>query len=305
MAKLPAVLAIILLPVVRVAAANDVLAEYRFDGVAVEELTNSSGWELKNVRMSGGALYLNGIYEHIGRGHGYRAVAPISGLDYEHFTVSLDFCPLDFSRARGARPAWLSHLPAKIRNAFFDDWLARRATDHACILVGGTSYRWMGFSCKDGLLELTLNNQEFTHRFEGVRLPTRRWHNLICAFDLERRTVVTFLDGQQLQTVRLPHEFKLEVVGAPDANKDKQLSFANYSNGSVFNGYGDNLVIFGRALDAVEIKRFYDKSTTETRKGWKPTRILMFTAISIGALFFAGSWLLIRKKKKRVVCVPV
>src|SRR6266496_1940824 len=98
-----------------------------------------------------------------------------------------------------------------------------------------------------------------------------RGGSLICAFDLERRTVVTFLDGQQLQTVRLPHEFKLEIVGAPDANKDKQLSFANYSNGSVFTGYADNLVIFGRALDAVEIKRFYDKSTTETRKGWKPT----------------------------------
>jgi len=227
-------------------------------------------------------------------------------LDCEHFTVSVDFCPLDFSRGRGAIPGWLTHLPAKIRNALFDNWLARRATDHACILVGGTSYRWMGLQCKDGLLELTLNNQEFTHRFEGVRVLTREWHNLICAFDLERKTLVTFLDGQQLQTVVLPLEFKLAIIGSPEASKDKQFTFANYSNGSVFNGYADNLLVFGRALDAAEIKRFYDETASERRQGRPPTRGLILVAILIVGFLFAGRWLLIRgKQKKRVVCVPV
>src|SRR6266566_4851052 len=156
MAKMQPVLTVIFLALVRVMSANGLVAEYRFDGVTPEKLTNSSGWELKNVRIGGGNLYLNGIYENIGGGHGYRAVAPVSNLDYEHFTVKLDFCPLDFSQGRGAVPWWSSRLPGKIRGLLFDDWLARKRTDHASILVGGTSYRWLGFRCRDGLLELTL-----------------------------------------------------------------------------------------------------------------------------------------------------
>jgi len=306
MANIPAVLSIILLPLVRVASANDVLSEYRFDGVTPAELTNSSGWGLKNVRITGGALYLNGIYENAGRRHGYRAVVPVSGLDYEHFTVSVDFCPLDFSKGRGAMPWWSTRLPDKIRDLLFDDWLARRTTDHSCILVGGTSYRWLGFRCGDGLLELTLNNQEYTHRFDGVRVSTGEWHNLICAFDLERRTVVSFLDGEQLETVVLPVEFKLAIIDSPDASRDKQFTFANYSNGSTFYGYADNLLAFGRALDAGEIKHVYDESAAERRKGWPRTRSPILVAISIGGLVLAVLWVLIRRKqKKRVACVPV
>src|SRR5882762_3756338 len=227
MPKMQSVLSIFLLGLARVASANDLLAEYRFGGLTTEELATSSGWQLKNVKITGGALYLNGIYDNGGTRHGSRAVVAVSGLAYEHFTVSVNFYPLDFSPGRGAIPSWFTYLPGKIRDVFFDNWLARRVTDHACILVGGTSYRWMGFRCKDGHLELTLNNQEFTHRFEGVRLPTRQWHSLISAFDLERRRVVTFLDGEQLETVVLPDDFKLAIIGSPDVNKDKQFTFAN------------------------------------------------------------------------------
>jgi hypothetical protein len=163
----------------------------------------------------------------------------------------------------------------------------------------------MGFRCKDGLLELTLNNQKFTHRFEGVHLPTGHWHNLICAFDLERRTVVTFLDGEQLETVVLPDDFRLAIIDSPDVNKDKQFTFANYSNGSVFNGYADDLLVFGRALDAAEIKHFYAESASQKRKARPLTRGFILIAISIGGLLFAGLWFLIRgKQKKRVGCVP-
>jgi hypothetical protein len=306
MAKMQPVLSIILLAVVRVMSANDLVAEYRFDGVTPDVLAKSSGWGTKNVKITGGALYLNGIYENGGWRHGCRAVAPVSGLAYEHFTVSVDFFPLDFSPKRDDLPWWFTHLPARMRDAFFDNWRARRATDHASILVGGTSYRWMGFRCRDGLLELTLNNQEYTHRLESARVPTGKWHNLICAFDLERRTVVTLLDGEQLETVVLPVEFKLAIIGSPDASKDKKLTFADYSCGSAFNGYADNLLVFGRALDAAEIKRFYDASAKERRKGWPPTRGPILVAISIGGMLFVVLWFLIRgKQKKRVACVPV
>src|SRR6266705_4605609 len=104
MAKMQPVLTVILLALVRVMSANGLVAEYRFDGVTPEELANSSMWRLKNVKITGGTLYLYGIYENGGWRHGYLAVAPVPRLAYEHFTVSVDFCPLDFSPPRSTLP---------------------------------------------------------------------------------------------------------------------------------------------------------------------------------------------------------
>jgi len=41
-------------------------------------------------------------------------------------------------------------------------------------------------------------------------------------------------------------------MGSPDEDRDREFTFANYSNGSVYRGYAANFKVFGRALTAAE-----------------------------------------------------
>src|SRR6266478_4299947 len=43
------------------------------------------------------------------------------------------------------------------------------------ILTGGYLYRWIGFNRQDGVLNLTLNNQSFAHRFSGAAVKPGCW----------------------------------------------------------------------------------------------------------------------------------
>src|SRR5262249_35043255 len=105
-----------------------------------------------------------------------------------------------------------------------------------------------GYRQHDGCLELTLNNQEFIHRFTNVVAKPGRWHSLIASLDVKRRQVVTVLDGQRLEDVELPTDFVLRIIDSTDAPKDKEFTFTNYSNGEVFHGYAARLRVLGRAL---------------------------------------------------------
>jgi hypothetical protein len=76
---------------------------------------------------------------------------------------------------------------------------------------------------------------------------------------------MTFLDGHTLETVNLPQDFQLEVVGTDDEANDKNLTFANYSNGNVFNGYAAHLRVFSRALAASEMTDLYSELASERK----------------------------------------
>jgi hypothetical protein len=52
-----------------------------------------------------------------------------------------------------------------------------------------------------------------------------------CSVDLEKRTILTMLDGRILETIFLPPDFQLRVVGSPAEESDRAFLFQNYSNG--------------------------------------------------------------------------
>src|SRR5262249_30761031 len=126
------------------------------------------------------------------------------------------------------------------------------------IFTGGYHYRWFGINREDGFLHITLNNQAFVHPFENVPVRPGHWHNILCSVDLRRRQILTLFDGRALEPIDLPSNFKAEVIGSSEEATDRQFTFANYSNGSVFYGFAANLKIFGHALSQTELAALYN-----------------------------------------------
>jgi hypothetical protein len=120
---------------------------------------------LTNAPFVNGVLYLNGIYEHsftaqgTPRG-GFRAIASVPGLNYQSFTIGLDFFPLNSKRPRPLR-AFEAKLNEWTRG-YYRRWVADRLgrpVPPENFLTGGAGYRWLGFKPGTNGLELTLNNQ--------------------------------------------------------------------------------------------------------------------------------------------------
>ena len=143
---------------------------------------------------------------------------------------------------------------------------------HEIIIMGGTSYRWLGYRHHDGCLELTLNNQDFIHRFSNVVVSVKAWHNLLCSFDVKSRRVLTFLDGRELRAVNLPEDFKLSIIDSERESEDKEFTFTNYSDGSAFHGYAANLRVFSRALTESAIRELLAATLAETPKFKPPSK---------------------------------
>jgi hypothetical protein len=246
---------------------NDLLAFFPLRSDARDFFSKSPPMELTNAPFVNGVLYLNGVYEHsAGVPRGYRAIACVPGLNYQSFTISLDFFPLKTKHGRSLR-GYERKLNDWTRG-YYGRWLVERSGPPNNFLTGGTWYRWLGFNPGTNGLELTLNNQTFGHQFKGAIIRVGQWHNLICSLDLRRKQIITILDGHILETVKLPQDFQFEVVGTEREERefgDKELTFVNYSNGKVFNGYAANLRAFSRALTASEMTDLYSELALERK----------------------------------------
>ena len=105
------------------------------------------------------------------------------------------------------------------------------------------------------------------------------------------------LDGKMLEIVTLPNDFKLD---APADETDKQFTFANYSNGSVYYGYAANFKVFGHALSEGELHAAY----LESLKGQPafdpsshfPWVAVLFAAVGAGALLVLIALFLRRRR---------
>lgn len=239
--------------------------------------------------FTNGVLFVNGQYAPNGHFTHYFASGPIPGLSYGSFSISVQFYPLPMKRGASS----LNQIERKL-----DRWTSGRYThwrgfdknihNTANILTGGQGYRWFGLSREHNRLQLTLNNQAFVHEFKSAAVAPNRWHHLICSMDLKQRKIYTCLDGRQLETIALPPDFKLEVVGSQDDADDREFTFVNYSNGSVFYGYAAHLKIFGRALSETEIARLYAESDAERPTFPKtPSRwlaVILVSALIAGAV---------------------
>jgi len=297
--------------------AGDLIAHYRFDNNGSDSLgksppfvvtngdqsrrgvTYTAAFAVTNAPFTNGVLYVNGRYEPNGHFVNYLGTAPIKDLRYESFTVGLDFYPLPKKRSRNSFNGLEAKLDSWTRGRYarwrgIDAYLNN--TDN--ILTGGYSYRWIGFNRNDGLLNLTLNNQSFTHRFKDVAVEPGRWHNLICSVDLQRRKILTMFDGHPLEAITLPSDFKLEVVGSRGDATEREFTFDNHSNGSVFFGYAAHLKILGRALTESEVASLYNESLSEHPKFprrhflW-PAVVLILVVASLAVSLFL--WLRLRR----------
>ncbi len=305
--------------------ADELLAHYPFDTNGNDSLGKSppfvvtNGDQLRagillpaffritNAPFTNGVLYVDGRYEPSGHLVNYLGTAPIKQLRYESFTISLDFYPLRTKRGRGNFNA----LEAKL-----DSWTGGRyarwlgfdgnVRSTANILTGGYSYRWLGFNREDGVLNLTLNNQSFVHSFKGAAVKSDCWHNLICSVDLQRRKVLTMFDGHMLEPISLPPDFKLNVIGSSSEASEREFTFANYSNGSVFFGYAAHLKLLGRALSEPELANLYNDSVGERPKFPAPQfpwpAVILGVAL-VGLVVLLALWLRAQARRSRDVQV--
>jgi hypothetical protein len=253
------------------ATTNDLVAFFPLRSDGSDTLGNCPTMQLTNAPFIHGVLFLNGVYEPLYSGphgpgtlRGYHAVASVPGLKYESFTVSLDFFPLKTEQHQRPLRAFEKTLNDWTRG-YYRHFFATRWGPPYNFLTGGTWYRWIGFGPGTNGLEITLNNQTFRHQFKGAVVRVGEWHNLMCSLDLSRKQVITILDGKRLEIVHLPDNFQFEVVATEREAGDKELTFVNYSNGKVFNGYADHLRVFSRALDASEMTALYSNLGPERK----------------------------------------
>jgi hypothetical protein len=274
----------------RVAHAGEQIAHYRFDTNGNDSLgkgppfaiTNGSqsragvmtyraAFAITNPPITNGVLFVDGRYDPNGHFVHYLSTETITNLRYDSFTVSLDFYPLPPLRSE----FHLTKLESKIDSWTRGAYVRWRGFDSSVyntgnILTGGYEYRWMDFHRENGVLTLTLNNHSFTHGFSRTAVKVNRWHNLICSVDLQRREILTEFDGQLLEPITLPADFKLEAAAEPDGASDRRFTFVDGSQGSVYYGYAANLKIMDGALGRAELHDLYARSVAERPKFPKP-----------------------------------
>jgi len=202
---------------------NGLIAYYPLEKDARDRCGLSENMLLENTEFAKGALHLNGVYALSG---GYSATARIPMLNYEQFTVSLNFRPMD--------------LDAR----------------HETIVIGGGlgSWWWEMMRADQGAdLQLTFNFNEYVHVFKHTPIPAREWSSMVCAFDLARRKAVVYFNGTQLPLVELPKDFSLRVIGSREHMSGKQITFTNLTSIRNFHGQISNLVVYDRALSGQEL----------------------------------------------------
>ncbi len=197
------------------------LARYTFDGHAQDVLGKAPAGDIDGTTFVGNALSLNGQYDY--GVTGFRAVFAIPELLYESFAVAVDF-----------KPSWSTGV----------------------LLMGGQSYRWFGLRINNGLLSIGFNQFAFTRQFSEGHVEVGEWNRVAVSFDLAARRVRVLLNGVALPEVELEAEFVLNVLQA-GANSSKEFTFTNYSNGEAYEGLADNLRVFARALNFVELRQIF------------------------------------------------
>ena len=229
---------------------NKLIACYTFDGNAIDS-TGMGKADLNNTKFTQHGLYLNGLYSYNLTADGYTANIPVASLRYEQFTISLSFKPIDFLE--------LTDRPGGHKK-------------RSNIITGGQSTRWFAIRRSDsGNLEINFNNAVgFKHEFAGRPIPLDEWNTISCSFDLPKRSLLVYFDGEKLPGIELPADFRLDVIGSSNHNSDKAFTFANYSNGEVFHGYVSNLIVYDRAFSGDELgklNRQLDDATGKLETG--------------------------------------
>jgi len=276
------------------ASADDLIAHYRFQTNGDDSLGKHPGFIIPNATYPHSVLYVNAGYESfipappgVGRAPVFRGSPVLTNLDYQLFTVSLDFHPLPERAPKPKRSLnKFERTLDDLSRGRYRRWFGKGDWGKHNILTGGESYRWIGFNRADNSLNLTLNNQQFTHQFKGISVKVNRWHHLICSVNVAKKQILTWFDGKPLETISLPQDFKFDVAGSANEADDPVFTFVNFSNGTFFHGYAADLKIFGRALTepelaAVSVQALAEMPTFPSSSSSSPTIVLV---VAIGVL---------------------
>jgi hypothetical protein len=271
---------------------DGLIAYYPFTKNGDEILKGGPPFLLTNqIPFAQPALYVDGNYQQNINDH-LGMVRPLARMNYRSFTVGMDFYPLPAGVLKH-RANKLEKSLNKLTGGKYEHWRGYDQWTRRNLLTAGKNYRWFGLDRGDNFLSVTLNNQKFAHRFKDAKITPGKWYRLDCSADLERGRIVTWLNGKKLETIALPPDFKLDVIGSAEEATDNEFTFMDLSNGSVFYGYVANLKIFGRFLTDAEIARLYNDSLRE-RPNF-PTNGFPWQSLNLGALVAgAGLWMVKR-----------
>jgi len=212
--------------------ANGLIAHFKFNGNGLDENRDNPAWELANTRFEDGALFLNGWYDGVKDPPGYRAMLDTPALRPDKFSIVLRLKPTK----------------------------AHKGAQQSSILSASNWHRWFGLQTDDtcgGKLLVKFNNGAYSFRIEGSRLRPETWTVLVCTVDVAARQISVYQDGRRVGHIALPADFILDVLTLPDAQfqKNNVLTFTDYSNGQVFTGWIDELLLYRRILTEDEVAK--------------------------------------------------
>lgn len=202
-------------PILAIQDLPKALAQFRFDGNAIDHSGGNSRLFLKGrPALQNGALYHDGKYGKDGKEN--EPECPIihtPALNFQAFTVAIRF------KAGSTEPK-------------------------GNIIAGGRYLRWFSIRTgESGSLSVTLDNQELKYDFP-VTLETDRWYSIVCGVDLENSYVKTFVNGKRLSQHQLPGGLREKMFAEKGLRPVKNWCLANYSNGYVFHGLIDEFAVF-------------------------------------------------------------
>lgn len=196
---------------------------------------------VSNAQIEDGALYMDGHYYNPIRLPGSNVDKNIKGTDvrtpklsflYNAFVVSVKFMPV--------------------------------TNDRYPVIAGGRSHRWFiaDYGKDTKQLELTFNNGDDRFALKDSRLTENQWHTLTLSVDFKGKEIRALLDNNELESISLPDDFALRVVGSTAEASDKELMFTNWSEGNVFHGYLQSLSIYSRAMPEDSLQALHDCTTS-------------------------------------------
>ena len=201
---------------------DHLIAYYNFEEGFLDMSGNNTLLKASNVEIINNAMYLNGVYKYASYSEveGYEAEIPIYSHDLHSITIYMDFYPISTTRSKDSY-----------------------------VIIKGDKPRQFGLKCEYNKLVFTFDNGEFAYTFQNTDIELAKWHNVILSLDLGNNNISIVLDKQKLEPISLDSS-----INIANGIESKYITFANYGDGTTFNGYIDNLMIFKHALSESEVE---------------------------------------------------
>jgi hypothetical protein len=192
-------------------AQNDLLTYYPLNSSATDSTGTTGSMELLNTPYQDGGIYCNGIYEYSTGGCAANTAALPPSI-FNSFTVTAQFKALSYPTGNNVNP----------------------------VIVGGHSYRWIGFYLKSDSTVALMYNQNSTTA-STVHYTVGTWHEAKLVYDSSSSTGELYLDGVLACSARFT------LVHDTTAN-DRKFCVTSYHNGATFHGILRELKISSPAL---------------------------------------------------------